>query len=111
MLNSVCLILAADVSMDELEVLIGTFREHGGVFENLAIGYRPDSGYYCSAIDSHQNATMFCPAHLLVDIEDVDINETGLYISRPDNYAGNIEFLQRYFSFHFDEKLVIRLLE
>lgn len=47
----------------------------------------------------------------LVNIEDVDINDTGLYISRPENYSSNIDFLQRYFLFHFDAKVVGKLLE
>jgi len=96
---------------EELVKLLDLFRENGGIFDNMTIGYREESGYYCSVINGHHNAKVFCPTHLLVDINDIGINETGLFIARPEKYADNIGFLERYFAFHFGEKLVNELLE
>ncbi len=70
---------------NELIKLIELFREHGGKFDNMTIGYRQESGYYCSVIDRHRDATVFCPTHLLVDVDDIGISETGLFIARPEN--------------------------
>ncbi len=96
---------------DDLVKLITLFCEHGGRLENMTIGYRQESGYNCSVIDSHHNATVFCPADLLVDVDDISISEAGLFIARPENYASNIGFLEKYFSFHFDERMVGKFLE
>lgn len=96
---------------EKLISLTELFRENGGKFENMAIGYKRDRGYYCSSIDSGLNATVFCPANLLVDVSDIGINESGLFISAPENYANNIEFLNQYFSLHFGEELVGKYLE
>lgn len=96
---------------DKLVELAELFCKHGGKLENLRIGYRHESGYYCSVIDSQRNATVFCPEHLLVDVDDIGIRDAGLFIAKPENYANNIGFIEKYFSFHFDEKLVGKLLE
>ncbi len=107
------IVLAVDLALmtDELIELTELFCEHGGRFENMTIGYRQESGYYCSVIDSNRNATLFCPAHLLVDVDDIGISETGLFITRPEKYTNNIRLLEKYFSIHFDERIVGELLE
>lgn len=96
---------------DKLFELTKLFRRHGGIFENMTVGHRQEGGYYCSVIDSHHDATVFCPENLLVDVDDVGINDAGLFIAKPENYDTNIGFLEKYFSFHFDEALVGKLLE
>lgn len=97
--------------MNDISRLIEPFRRNGGVFDNMTIGYRQDSGYYCASIDSTRPATVFCPTGLMVDIEDIGINEAGFFITRPENYAGHGEFLQEYLAAHFDAGLVEKLLE
>jgi hypothetical protein len=96
---------------DKLLELTELFCRHGGIFENMTVGYREEGGYYCSVIDSHQVATVFSPVNLLVDVGDIGISHAGLFISRPENYGDNIGFLDEYFSYHFDEALVDRLHE
>jgi len=96
---------------DEFDKLIELFCENGGSIENMSIGYREESGYFCSVIDNQSNAAIFCPTHLLVDVDDIGINEQGLFVAKPENYTNNISFLEKYFSFHFDEKLVVSFLE
>ena len=72
---------------DKLFELTKLFRRHGGIFENMTVGHRQESGYYCSVIDSHHDATVFCPENLLVDVDDVGINDAGLFIAKPENDA------------------------
>lgn len=96
---------------DELTKLIELFCEQGGKFENMEIGHKEESGYFCSVIDNQHKATVFCPAKLLVDIDDIGITKSGLYISKPENYADGISFLNMYFKFHYDENLIAKVLE
>ena len=60
---------------DQLIELAALFCKHGGRFENMTIGYRKESGCYCSVIDSYRNAT------LLVDVDDIDIREADTFYS------------------------------
>ena len=63
---------------DKLSELTELFCKHGGKFENMKVGNREESGYYCSVIDSHYAATVYCPANLLVDIDDAAMNRANL---------------------------------
>ncbi len=97
--------------MEGIEELVGLFRRSGGEFENIALGYREESGFYCYTLDSNQDTVVSCPAHLLVDIDDVGINKDGLFIANPDKYEINIKFLEKYFAFHFNTKMLDRYIE
>lgn len=96
---------------DELITLTELFCKHGGKLDNMTIGYKQESGYCGSVIDSNHDAMVFCPTDLLVDADDIGINESGLFINKPKNYSNNIDFLNEYFSLHFGEKLVEKYLE
>jgi len=92
--------------MEGTEELIALFRKYGGTFDNMALGYREESGFYCYPMDSSQATLVACPSRLLVDIDDVDINQDGLFIENPDNYTDRMEFLEPYFAFHFNSRMV-----
>jgi hypothetical protein len=89
-----------------IDDLIALFRQLGGQFDNVEIRHSDDAGYYCYSLDNSKNSIISCPANLLVDVEDLDINEDGLFISRPENYGPHIDFLKQYFAFHFNKAAV-----
>lgn len=43
---------------------------------------------------------------MLVNVDDLDINKEGLYISSPEKYGDNIDFLNQYFAFQFNSEVV-----
>jgi len=90
-------------NIGELSVL---FQRLGGQFDNVEIKHSENAGYYCCTLDSNKNSIISCPAGLLVDINDLDINEDGLYIKHPEKYGDKIEFLNEYFAFHFNAAAV-----
>lgn len=92
--------------MQDIENLINEFRQHGGKFENVALGYQKSSGYYLYTLDKEQEVVVSCPASLLVDISDIGINENGLFIDHTDKYKDSIKFLEKYFAFHFNSKIL-----
>lgn len=96
---------------NELNRLIELFRTHGGKLKNVEIGYRDESGYFCAAINNAQEVEIYCPEHLLVRSEDIGINELGLYVTKPEKYSNNIDFIEKYLSFHFNKRLVDKTLE
>lgn len=49
---------------------------------------------------------MSCPSSLLVDVNDIDINAEGLFISCPGKYGDKIDFLNQYFKFQFNGGVV-----
>ena len=97
--------------MEGTEELIALFRRYGGTFNNMGLGYREESGYYCFPLDSSQDTLVACPACLLVAIKDVGINEDGLFIVNPNNYSGRMEFLEEYFAFHFNSRMVNQYID
>jgi hypothetical protein len=97
--------------MEGIEELIELFRKSGGKFENIALGYREESGYYCYTLDRNQNTIVSCPAHFLVDVDDVGISQDGLFIANPEKYGNNMEFLEKYIAFHFNRKMLDRYIE
>ena len=90
-------------NIDELSVL---FQQLDGKFENVEIRYSEDADYYCYSLNSNKNSIISCPASLLVDVDDIDINEEGLFISRPEKYGNKIDFLRKYFVFHFNKTVI-----
>ena len=92
--------------MIHIDELIDDFQRHGGIYKNVALGHRKSSGYYLYSLDKTQESVVSCPANLLVNISDIGVNEDGLFIATPDNYKNNIDFLERYFSFHFNKKMI-----
>ena len=101
----------ANFIVENLNKLIVLFRELGGVVKNVSIEYKEEYGYFCSVIDHNRKASVFCPSHLLVDVNDIGINDTGLYIKNPKKYKNSIKFLEKYFSFHFNKSLVEKFIE
>ena len=97
--------------MEGIEELVELFRRSGGKFENAALGYREEDGFYVYTQDSSQGTVVSCPAHLLVDINDVDVSQDGLFIADSGKYKNNIEFLEKYFAFHFNRKMLDQYLE
>jgi len=91
--------------------LIELFRKYGGKFENIVLGYSEESGFYCHTSNSNQNTIVSCPANLLVDCSDVGMNQDGLFIANPDKYKNSMEFLEKYFAFHFDKTMLNLYLE
>jgi len=92
--------------MNEIEELANIFCKAGGEFKNVRLDYCEESGFYCHVLDSEQEALVFCPSNMLVDCDDIDVNSAGLFIKSPNQYMDNIEFLEKYFSFHFNKKLI-----
>jgi len=92
--------------MEGIEELIKLFRRYGGKFENVALGYREEDGFYVCTLDNNQDVVVLCPSHLLVDVNDVDVSRDGLFISNPDKYESNMEFLEKYIAFHFNRKML-----
>lgn len=90
--------------MENIDELIDAFRQCGGQFENVALGHSEASGLYLYALDTEKDVMVSCPASLLVDVVDVGINKKGLFIANPENYKSNINFLEKYFAFHFNKK-------
>lgn len=92
--------------MGDIEKLIMQFRQFGGKFDNAILRHSEEAGFYCCTLDSNKNSNVFCPADLLVDLNDVDIDETGLFIAKPEKYGNKIEFLNTYFAFQFNQKVL-----
>jgi len=92
--------------MDGTEELVTLFRRFGGKFDNAALGYREDSGFYCYTLDGSRDTMIACPAPLLVDTDDVGVSEDGLFVANPDKYADGMEFLEKYFAFHFNHRML-----
>lgn len=90
-------------NIHELSLL---FRQLDGQFENVEVRHSEDAGYYCNTLDNSKNSIISCPASLLVDVDDIDINEDGLFISHPEKYEKKIDFLSDYFAFHFNKAMV-----
>jgi hypothetical protein len=97
--------------MEYIEELVELFRRSGGKFENSALGYRKNDGFYAYTLDSNKDTIISCPAHLLVDIDDLEISEHGLFITNPGKYERDIEFLEKYFAFHFNKNMLERHFE
>jgi len=97
--------------MEDIEELVELFRRSGGKFENAELGYREEDGFYVYTLDSNQDTVVSCPAHLLVDVDDVAVSPDGLFIINPDKYENNIVFLEKYFAFHFNRKMLNRYFE
>ena len=95
-------------NIDELSVL---FRQLGGQFDNVEVRHSKDAGCYCYTLDSNKNSIISCPASLLVDVDDLGINEDGLFITHPEKYGDNIDFLREYFAFHFNKAVVSQQTE
>lgn len=77
--------------MERIEELVELFRRFGGIFENIALGYRAEDGFYCYTLDSNEETVISCPAHLLVETDDVGVNEDGLFISNPQKYETTLD--------------------
>ena len=90
--------------MEDILELVDAFRQCGGQFENVALSHSEASGFYLYALDTEKDVLVSCPASLLVNIGDVAVNKEGLFIANPENYKSNIDFLEKYFSFHFNKK-------
>lgn len=97
--------------MEGIEELIELFRRSGGKFENAALGYREEAGFYVYTLDSNLDTVVLCPSHLLVDINDIGISEDGFFISSPGKYENNMEFLEKYVAFHFNRKMLDQYLQ
>lgn len=97
--------------MEGIEELVELFRRSGGKFENAALGYREEDGFYVYTLDSSQDAVVLCPSHLLVNTNDVDVSQDGLFISNPGKYENNMGFLEKYFAFHFNRKMLDQYIE
>ncbi len=92
--------------MNDIGKLITLFKQFGGEFDNVEVRHSKDAGYCCYSLDSSKNSIISCPASLLVDIDDISINENGLFITRPEKYGDRIDFLRKYFAFHFNKAVV-----
>ena len=90
--------------MESIKELIELFRRFGGKFENVALGYREQDGFYLYTLDSNQGAVVLCPSHLLVEINDLDVSQDGLFITNPGKYGNNAKFLEKYIAFHFNRR-------
>jgi|AMFO01.1.fsa_nt_gi hypothetical protein len=97
--------------MEDIEKLIEQFRSAGGKCENFALEYREESGFYGYSKQGDQQTIVLCPAHLLVNISDVDVNNDGLFISNPAPYRNYLDFLTQYFAFHFNRNMLCRYIE
>ncbi len=97
--------------MKNIGKLITLFREFGGILDNIEVRHSKDAGYYCYSLDSNKSSIISCPDCLLVDIDDIDINENGLYIKHPKKYGDKIDFLREYFAFHFNKTAVSKQTE
>lgn len=92
--------------MGTIQELTETFQNFGGRFENVALGHGEDRGYYLYTLDTEKDIFVSCPDDLFVNRDDIGISKSGLYITRPENYANRIDFLQEYFAFHFNRKVM-----
>jgi len=90
--------------VENIDELVDAFRQCGGQFENVALGHSEVSGLYLYALDAEKEVLVSCPASLLVDVVDVDVDKKGLFIANPGKYNSNIGFLEKYFAFHFNKK-------
>jgi len=90
--------------VENIDELVDAFRQCGGQFENVALGHSEASGFYLYALDTEKEVLVSCPANLLVDVVDVDVDKKGLFIANPEKYNNNIDFLEKYFAFHFNKK-------
>lgn len=97
--------------MENIDGLVELFQNFGGKFENAALGYRDESGFYCYTLDSNQDTVISCPANLLVDILDVGVRNDGLFILNPEKYGSNMNFLEKYFAFHFNRAILNQHIE
>ncbi len=94
------------MKLENIEKLITLFQHLGGKFENAEVRYNEEVGCHCHSLNNKKNTIISCPANLLVDITDIDINKDGLFIANPDKYGENITFLNQYFSFYFNKNVV-----
>lgn len=92
--------------MENIETLIKLFRQLGGTFDNAEIRYSKESGFYCHTLDPNQESHILCPADLLVEADDLDVNNNGLFISTKKKYGNKIDFLNKYFAFQFNESVL-----
>ncbi len=92
--------------MKNVDELIVLFRQFGGKFENIELRHSKDAGYYCHSLDSDKDSIISCPANLIVDVDDLGINAEGIFIANPEKYGNNINFLRKYFAFHFNKAVV-----
>lgn len=92
--------------MENIKTLLKLFRELGGKFENAELRYSKETGFYCWTLDRNLNTLISCPSHLLIDINDIDINKDGLFITRPEKYGNAIKFLKKYLAFHFNKTML-----
>jgi len=97
--------------MENINELVTLFRNLGGKFENVALGYREEYGYYCYTLDSNKNTVISCPANLFVDVVDVGVRHDGLYILNPEKYVNSIEFLEKYFAYHYNGAVLKPFIE
>ena len=98
------------MNMKDSEELIDLFRKFGGQFENVGLEYSEEKGFFCHTLDSNKETIVSCPAHLLVDCDDVGVNQHGLFIKNLDKYK-NSQFLEKYFSFHFNRNMLDAYIE
>lgn len=89
-----------------IDELINQFKQYGGKFDNAEVRYSSGPGFHCYSENSNNESLISCPAHLLVAVEDIGINEDGLYICNPDKYAEYICFLNQYFKLQFNEQTI-----
>lgn len=97
--------------LKDIKELTTQFKRLDGKFENAEIRYSEETGYRCDSLDSKKSTLISCPEKLFVDIDDIDISEAGLFITRPENYGSNITFLNSYFRFQFNRKVILRYSE
>ena len=97
--------------MKNIDRLIELFKQFGGEFENVEIRYTNDAGYHCRSLDSNKNSILSCPASLFIDIDDLEINEDGLFIKHPEKYGNKIDFLSEYLAFQFNKTVVSQQTE
>lgn len=93
-------------NLDNIHELTKLFQQFGGKFENAEVRYNEEAGYHCYSLNGNKNTLISCPANLLVDVNDIDINEEGLFITEPDKYGDEIAFLNKYVKFHFNKNVV-----
>lgn len=98
--------MPTEPNCDTLPELVDAFRAAGGVMDNLTVRHTPDRGFCCFVTDPASEARVFCPQHLLVRVEHIGIDETGLKITERAAYGAHIDLLDRYFSLHFGRHLV-----
>ncbi len=94
------------MKLENIEELVALFQQLGGKFENSKVCYSKEAGYHCHSLNNKKNTVISCPSSLLVDINDIDINEDGLFIAHPEKYGNRITFLNKYFIFHYNKSVV-----